>query len=100
MDPESHALALGLSAYTRRETLYGWPDQRAGVFHWPDWDRGAPLAHLNAEYPENPGIFGGNPENPEIKNHNFSGNCAAGITMAPLCPQINACALRSLARGE
>ena len=58
----------GLSVYTRRETLYGWPDQRAGVFHWPDWARGAPLAHLNAENPENPGIFCGNPENPEIKN--------------------------------
>ena len=27
-----------------------------------------PLAHLNAENPENPGIFCGNPENPEIKN--------------------------------
>jgi len=42
----------------------------------------------------------GNPENPEIKTHNFSGNCAAGSTMAPLCSQINASALRLLARGE
>ena len=62
---------MGLSAYTRRETLYGWPDQRAGVFHWQDWARVAPLAHLNAENPKNPGIFCGNPENSEIKTHNF-----------------------------
>ena len=27
----------GLSANARRETLYGWLDQGAGVFHWSDW---------------------------------------------------------------
>ena len=57
-----------LSANTLRETLYGWLDQRAGVFQWSDWAKGAPLAHLNAENPENTGIFCGNPENPEIKS--------------------------------
>ena len=59
-----------------------------------------------SEMLENPGNpdkcrnFLRNPENSEIKNHNFSGNCAAGSAIAPIYPQINASALRLLVRGE
>jgi len=56
----------GLSVNTRRETLYGWPDQRAG-FSIGQTGLGAPLAHLNAE---NSGIFCGNRKSRKSRNKN------------------------------